>query len=290
MYKLSILALVAALFALIFFFANKVQDVGQVKKETVYERVMRTGTIRCGYGTWPQFDMKDPNTGTMSGINVDYMNEVGKALELKVEWSEEVGYGSFIEALNGDRIDMMCGVWPNAPRSKQADFSHPIEYTAIAAFVRADDVRFDESLSKLDDPAYTIATIDGDMALLIAKQDFPRAKIFSLPQMSDLGLMVSNVAEGKADIAFTDVTIGLEFMKNNPGKIKMMHPENPVRIGANAMAVKKGQQDFLNMIDITTDELLFSGVIERILTKYEKYPGSFYRVAKPFETKLAPQQ
>lgn len=287
MTKISVLSLVIALIALGSVFFQKTQSQLQAKTESVYERVLRTGTIRCGYGIWPQFVMKDPNTGAMSGVVVDYMNEVGAALGLKVEWPEEVGYGSFIEALQADRIDMMCGVWPNADRSKQADFTHPVEYTAVVPFVRADDTRFDDGLGKLDDPAFTIATIDGEMAFSVAKKDFPRAKIFSLPQMSDLGMMVSNVAEGKADIAITDLTIGLDFMHNNPGKIKVVHPENPVRIGAAALAVKKGQQDFLNMIDTTTDELLSSGAIEHILVKYEKYPGSFYRVGKPFQMKLA---
>ncbi|NTU77367.1 MAG: amino acid ABC transporter substrate-binding protein [Alphaproteobacteria bacterium] len=287
MNKTSVSALVVAAVALVsVFFVQKPQGVAETKKESVYERVLRTGTLRCGYAVWPPFIMKDPNTGVISGAEIDYLNEVGKALNLKVEWTEEVGYGTFIEALNADRIDMMCGVWPNATRAKQADFTRPIEYTAVTAFVRADDTRFDDGFNKLNDPAYIIATIDGEMSTSIAQSDFPNAKTFSLPQLSDLSMTPSNVADGKADITFSDISVGLGYMEKNPGKLKLLHPGNPLRVGANALAAKKGQQDFLSMIDLTTDELLSSGVIERILVKYEKFPGSFYRVSKPFETRL----
>ena len=40
----------------------------EAKKETAYERVTRTGVLRCGYATWPPNVMKDPNTGKVSGI------------------------------------------------------------------------------------------------------------------------------------------------------------------------------------------------------------------------------
>ncbi len=283
MNKISVLALIVAIIALVavFIVPSKNGDGINLQKESVYERVMQIGTIRCGFVPWPLFSVKDPNTGAMSGAEVEYMDALGKLLDLKVTWSE-VGYGTFIEELKSDRIDMMCGIWPNAARGKQVDFSKPIEYTAITAFARADDTRFDADLSILNDPAYKLAIIDGDMAQSIAQSDFPRAKILSLPQLSETVLMISNVANGKADAAFLDVSLGFEYMSQNPGKLKVLHPESPVRIGASALAVKKGQMDFLNMINTATDELMDSGVIERILRKYEKYPESFYRVNKPY--------
>jgi len=283
MNKISVLALVVAMIALVavFIMSSKNEEGINPQKESVYERVMQTGTIRCGFVPWPLFSVKDPNTGVMSGVDVDYMDALGKALEFKITWTE-VGYGTFIEELKSDRIDMMCGIWPNAARGKQVDFSKPINYSASAVFARFDDARFDADLSAINDPAYKVATIDGEIAQSIAASDFPRAKTVSLPQLSDNSLMLSNVANGKADVAFFDVPSGLEYMNQNPGKLKILHPESPVRIGANAIAVKKGQMDFLNMINTATDELMDSGVIERILRKHEKYPESFYRVNKPY--------
>jgi ABC-type amino acid transport substrate-binding protein len=48
-------------------------------------------------------------------------------LNLKVEWTEEVGFGQMIEGLSARRYDIVgSGIWQNAARSEQADFSLPL--------------------------------------------------------------------------------------------------------------------------------------------------------------------
>jgi hypothetical protein len=74
-------------------------------QDTVYDRVMKSQTIRCGYGLWSVYLHKDPNTGKMGGIYYDYMEALGKNLGLKIEWTEEVGWGDYIAGLKGDRFD-----------------------------------------------------------------------------------------------------------------------------------------------------------------------------------------
>lgn len=64
--------------------------------ESVYDRVMRTGTIRCGYLAWKDFIDIDPNTGAMTGIIHDYMDALSRNLGLKLEWTAEVGRGDYV--------------------------------------------------------------------------------------------------------------------------------------------------------------------------------------------------
>ncbi len=45
-------------------------------KESAYERVMRTGTIRCGYFLFPPLAVKNPNTNMLSGITADIFNKI----------------------------------------------------------------------------------------------------------------------------------------------------------------------------------------------------------------------
>src|SRR4051812_48435106 len=78
-----------------------------IRKETAYERILRTGTLRCGYGIWPPVMlMKDANTGKISGVLVDITKEMAKALNLKVEWIEETGWAEWAEALKAHRFDV----------------------------------------------------------------------------------------------------------------------------------------------------------------------------------------
>ena len=98
-------------------------------QESVYDRVIRTGTLRCGYFLYPPVLSKDPNSGEFSGIFYDYLSELGKALSLKVEWAEEIGLGDAPAALESGRIDAMCaGMFLTAQRARANDFVMPIYY------------------------------------------------------------------------------------------------------------------------------------------------------------------
>src|SRR5580704_1928032 len=119
--------------------------------ETTYQRVLRTGEIRCAYEPYAPALSKDPNTGQLSGIFYDVVEEIGRRLNLKINWVEEVGYGVIPEGFVTDRYDAFCNtVFPTAERSRGGAFTIPIFYSSVDVFVRADDHRFDNDLSKLD--------------------------------------------------------------------------------------------------------------------------------------------
>src|SRR5688572_21529801 len=53
---------------------------------SVYDRVMQSGTMRCGYVIDPPGCRMDPNTKKLSGIGIETIELLGKNLNLKVEW------------------------------------------------------------------------------------------------------------------------------------------------------------------------------------------------------------
>lgn len=129
-------ALVVSLLMFMVFGSGQKETAAQ--KESVYDRVLASGTIRCGYATWPPYMMKDPNTGTLSGINYDVMELIGKELNLKIDWVEEVPWGSVYANLNANRMDVMCAtIWDDGERVKQFTLSDPQFYSALYAYVRA---------------------------------------------------------------------------------------------------------------------------------------------------------
>ncbi|HOO50711.1 MAG TPA: ABC transporter substrate-binding protein, partial [Alphaproteobacteria bacterium] len=128
------------------------------EKESVFDRVMRTGTIRCGYFPYAPTLIIDPNTKEMSGIFYEIIEEMGRRLSLKVEWAEEVDYGVIAEGFKTNRYDMFCNtVWPTPERVRESSFSIPVFYSTVDIFVRTDDHRFDEDFSKLNDPSIMLA-------------------------------------------------------------------------------------------------------------------------------------
>jgi polar amino acid transport system substrate-binding protein len=265
---------------------NSSRSVSVVKAEakSVYSRVIESGKIRCGYIPYEPGLIKDPNTGKFSGIMYETMEEIANNLKLKVEWTEEVGWGTMIEGLDRDRYDAICSpVWANTTRGKIADFSEPLFYSGIGAYIaQANDKIVD--LNNLNSPTIKIATIDGEMSDIIASSQFPQAQKISLPQNSDVSQVMLDVQNAKADITFVEPFIAEQYLKNNPNSVRNVIPSNPIRTFGNCFMFKKGQPEFKRMLDVAIAEVLNKGFVEKSIAKYEIVPNTFYRVQKPYKS------
>ncbi len=255
-----------------------------IVKETAYERVTRTNTLKCAYIVYPPETIKDPNTGALSGTIVDLTNEAGKQLGWKIEWVTEVGFTDMFDGLTSGKYDALCsGLWENPARAKAALFTIPINYGVYYAFVRADDTRFDQGLNPARGKDKKIAVIDGEYGDFVAKESFPDAQTYRLPQLSDIGQVLLAVQTKKADIAFLQKGPAKGYMTHNPGKLKILE-SYPVRVmPAPAIAVAPQEQALKNTLDATFRFLLNNGTVEEVLHKYDPHLDSYKLIAKPYD-------
>lgn len=250
-------------------------------KETVFERVNRTGVIRCGYFTWSPFLMIDPNTKQASGIYHDVIEEIGNQLHLKIEWTEDTGQSNPFEGMKTGRFDMFCGpITPTPDRSKQVAFSRPFFYIPYYAYARADDARF-ITAKNINDPKTKIAVIDGEFAHEIVKRDFPKASQLTLPALSDGAQVMMSVTSKKADIFLNDSAATAVFMDKNPGQIKIASKE-PLRTLAAVVVLPQNDMAFKTMIDTVLDQLLEDRFVDGVVAKYALKDSSFLPVAKGY--------
>lgn len=252
--------------------------------DNMYSRVIKNNTIKCGYITYPPGCFKDPNTGKLSGIFVETVEEAGKNLGLKIEWTEEVGWGSMIEGLNIGRYDIIGSpVWANSTRAKFVDFSVPLFYSGICIYSNRKESLSFSDLETINDEKIKISVIDGEMSDIIARTEFPKAQRVSHPQLSDNSQILLDVSYGKADITFVEPYIANIFLKSNPESIRNITPQNPIRIFPNCIMFGKGENKFKSMMDVAILELINSGFIDKLINKYQDIPGSFYKTALPYK-------
>jgi polar amino acid transport system substrate-binding protein len=239
--------------------------------KTAADRVIESGVLRCGYATSPPVLVKDANTGKISGSDYEIVQKIGEKLGLKVEWTEEVGWGNFIEGLRNNRYDMMCGsLWPDAARIKFLSLTRPVYYDRMLAYVRADDSRFNGNLDKINDPKVTIAAIDGDASYSMAQIRFPKAKILALPQMAVVADMMMSLTTKKADVIFLDPVRTAVFEKANKGQIKPVDNVDPLQVIGTSFGVKAGETHLRDMIDASLRELINDGTVAKLLAKTSK--------------------
>lgn len=255
------------------------------QKESTFDRVMRTNTLRCGYAIATPWTMIDPNTKQISGVNYDITNAVAQKTGLKVEWVEETGWGVAEQGLTADRYDMLCGnVCIDPRRARAATFSTPFLHIPLVAIVRTDDHRFDGNLKSINTPDVKIGVKNGHVFEFTANEKFPLAQKVYANDISDDTEFFEMLKAKKIDIAFAgQVTVDL-YNEKNPGIIRSL--DEPVRFCNGAFMLPLGDARLKYLVDNAITELNSSGQIEEILSRFTKIDPRYIRSpAMPFRDK-----
>ena len=247
--------------------------------ESAYARVMRTGTIRCGYLFYPKILQRDLNTGAYSGYAYEFMEEIGKQLSLKIDWAEEMSFASAFDGLKTKRYDVACFPFTLMPgRARVTEFTKPIYSLPYFFYVRADDLRFDNAYAKVNDPAVKVAILEGELSQLVKAEDYPKAQTVSITSLADINQVLLQIMTGKADVAMTEPSSSEEFMLKNPGKLRRV-PGPSLRMQPGAFTVAVGEDNLRELLNTTIASLQAMGFIERVFKKYATAPDQIYMPA-----------
>jgi cyclohexadienyl dehydratase len=254
--------------------------------QPAYHRIINTGTIRAAYVSYPPGTIVSPGSGDPSGIMVDVLNESARRLGLSVDYTEEVGWGTMIEGLNSGRYEVVAApTWANPTRSKQALFSTPLFYSVVGIWMRADDNRAEDpsgGWASLNQPGVRIASLDGSTMIGIVETQFPDAELVTYPDLLGEPHIFQELTSGKVDAFFAEPVTGYYFQQSNPGAIKNVASERPLRAFPDVYVLPKDEPQWQNMLNTAIKELLNSGYVDDIISQYEPTPNAFYRVARGY--------
>ncbi len=253
------------------------------QRETTYERIIRTHTVRCGYILWPPFITQDANTKKMGGFEYEYTEAIAKSLNLNVTWSE-IFQGQQVEALKANKIDAVCGDGPFlTSAATYLQYTEPMLYEDFYFYVRADDHRFDGAIDKVNDSKITMVTMDGDISLDIATQNYPKTTIHQLPNSADPSQLMLDVVNHKADIVLNDALSGVLYMTSNPGTLRRVALEKPVAYVPAQFSVLRGNGDLADMLSQSIRTIRARGMEAPIIAGIPpEYKDCFHRAATLF--------
>jgi len=190
-------------------------------RQTAFERVSKTKILRCGYFPYEPFVIKDPNTGKLSGVIVDYLNQVGAQHGLTVEWTGEVNIDQVVPALDSGKFDAFC-----VPCTPIPGWEEHINFTAFLgglpyyAYVSAHQRITPEQLSTA-----RFATVDGFAMTEITHRQFPKATYQSLPQTTSISELFDQLRFGKADAVVNEGVAAQNYMAANPNVMRRASDE-----------------------------------------------------------------
>ncbi|MCB1562172.1 MAG: amino acid ABC transporter substrate-binding protein [Alphaproteobacteria bacterium] len=246
----------------------------------VFDRVMKDRVLRCAYTIYPPFVSKNPNTGEFSGIFYDAVEAVGEELSIDVQWTEEVGSDGILQGLETGRYDAVCaGYFTTPSRANGADFTKHVIYSPTYIYVRADETRF-QGAKDLNAEAVKMGVMDGEYSDVLRNQRFPKTQPVSLMGLSSAAERFELIATGKADFTIAESALGLDYMANNPGKLKPLGP--PVSMGASVILLPQDEYPLVAFLNAGIDSLILSGKLELILDQYQKHEGEFLMPAAPY--------
>ena len=253
-------------------------------QESAFERVLRTGVLRCGYNVWAPSVLVDPTTGKLTGIVPDLVEKMAAAAKIKVEWTEQIGWSEFPAALNSGRIDAFCaGSWQTEDLASLVAFTQPVFYSPIYAYIRSDETRFGQDYAKLNQPFVRFATTDGAMSDLVPMQSFPKAQRVSRPALADPATELLDVAFNKADVVMTVPGYLAAYERQNPGKVKRLN-NIPYRTFATPLvAVAMGEHNLVQMLNTLATELTLQGEVEKTVARYVGRNGIVLLPKMPYQ-------
>lgn len=251
------------------------------EKESAYDRVMRTGVVRCGYIPWPPgFDV-DPNTNEVKGPAKELFGAIIKLAGWKPEWVQVV-LGNETLDLGNNRIDAMCSAGPwTLSNVRFVDYTTPATYTPIFLYARADDTRFSKN-SDLNSNEYTFIGIDGDISTDLVQIRYPKAKMQNAPAITDPSQMLMDIATKKADIVLLDPVTAEKFMTNNPGKIRQVSNE-ALAVYPVGMSVRWGEYNLKEVLSRATEMAINIGLADDKIDLYDKTRKTIYSPASPYK-------
>jgi ABC-type amino acid transport substrate-binding protein len=231
------------------------------------DRIKKTGTIRdCIDPEFPP-EIYNDKSGNPTGLDIDLIQEMAKALNAKVEYVK-TDFAGLIAGLQANKCDIeLSGTTPRAKRALAATFAKDYLVAIVGAVVRGDYQK--TTMAQLNDPSVRFCDQEATLAQFAQETYFPKAKAVNLKGADECFLQVLG---GQADITITDSNVAFGFTTAHPQLKAILMENGGLAASPSAPAVQLGDYGFKFWIDVWLREFIDNGNYAPI---YKKYFGVF---------------
>ena len=260
--------------------ASTATKTAATQHEAVYERVLRTGTIRCGWLAYPPFFSKDLNTGKLSGMTVEMMEAIAKSMGLKVEWTAETSMSTAFTDMQAGRFDVACiPFWVVPARVKAAWPTVPLYYDGYFGVTRQGGKLVGASLEQLNSPEVHVVVQEGEAIQYTISNVLPKAKIIYTPSLVQPSQKLIDVVNHKADVAFIEMSTLQEFSKEHPNKL-VKTTDTPLLVNEAVLWLPQDAPKLLHLFNSSIKGLQYDGTFSSIISRYGS--DNFIEVSPPW--------
>ncbi len=206
---------------------------------------MSPGTLTVGMNLQFKPEMYLDDNGQPAGYDVDLLNKLADSMGVKLD-IVNLAFDGLIPGLQSKKFDMVSvGLTATDERKKVIDFSRPyVPYVSVLAVPEGDNGPF--TIDHYNTPDTTITALQGSTGEQLAKDTFPKAKVVGF---SEQNASLLQVATGRAQGAVLEDYILAQYMKSNPGQLKVAGLPEPLAVGYGNWAVQKGNTTLVDKLN-----------------------------------------
>ena len=209
---------------------------------------------------FPPFESISANgvLGEYDGIDMAIAKKIGEIEGCEIEM-QSMEFDSLLVALQNGQIDAtIAGMTVTEERAKAVDFSTPY-YTATQVMIVKED---SDIASAADMEGKGIAVVQGYTGETCVNELGYDYEAFKKGTEC-----VMELVNGKCDVVVIDSATAQKYVSDNEG-LKIVEDEEAFASEEYAIAVQKGNEDLLNVINDAIEQMLEDGTISEISAEY----------------------
>ncbi|MFC0523554.1 transporter substrate-binding domain-containing protein [Pontibacillus salicampi] len=228
--------------------------------QSLYDQIKEEGVIKVGTeGTYAPYTFHD-DEDKLTGYDVEVAREVGKRLDLEVEFME-TKWDSMFAGLNSERFDMIAnqvGIKPE--REKKYDFSTP--YTVSTAVLVAKEGN--DSINSFEDLQGATAA----QSLTSNYKDIAKEYGAEITGVEGFNPAMQLITSGRADATVNDRLSVLDFIQKKGDNAQVEIVDREEEASESALMFRKGNEELVEAVNGALKEMKEDGTLKQISEKW----------------------
>lgn len=217
---------------------------GPLVQADVLEDILERGSVRVGVSEFVPWTMKT-NEGELIGFEIDVAKKIAKDMGVEIEFLV-YDWADIIDALNEGDIDLIAGGMAITPaRALQLNFTLPTAVSGLGIATNTEMTKDIKSFAELNNPGIIVATVAETHAATQAEMFFNQANVNTFRTVDQAE---EQVIKGRAHVYFAGMS-EVNYLARKHADIVDVPVNEPLLAQSEALAVKKGEQEWLNFLN-----------------------------------------
>lgn len=239
-------------------------ETDSAESKTAWDEIQEQGSMTVATsGTLLATSFRDPKSDELTGFEVEVVRELGKRLDLDIEF-KELGFDEMLTSVNTGQIDIAANdIEITEDRLDNFIFSTPIKHSYGTAVVRKDDLSGIKTLEDLKGKKAAGASTSVYMEIA---RSYGAEEVTYDNATNEVYLR--DVSIGRTDVILNDYYLSTFGVAAFPELNITIHPDikySPSEVG---LVMNKDNKELAENVNKTLEEMLSDGTISEISAEF----------------------